>query len=198
MGIRRFVMTLLIAALGLLTISAWADDLAKKNVVRERDGTTVEVHGISDGPDGFPTLKKDLPKKLPPVYPTGTPSTSPSTTPSVEDGSLDEEFITEGAQYSLLYDEPGLMACYSSVSECLDKMSSYCNSTYPLPPGSTAVALRRVTRYEEGRMCQFTCIDKYGEGHNVECTPPPVKRVPRPGDVTLTPTTEPLSPLEAR
>lgn len=190
MRLRRIVLALLVGILALLAINTFAAEETTKNVVRDKDpAETVDPDGIQDGPDTFPTLK---PNPRPPKQrPWRIPSTTPSPIVSEESGELDgEEVVVERPQPEVICDPVSPFACYESLDKCTKKQATDCSTRYPRPPGSAAATLARVIKYEEGRMCAYTCEDRNGELHYVECTPPPVgKPKPKPGDVALPPDT---------
>lgn len=188
MRFRRLVLALLAGIMALLALNTILAE-ETTNVVREKDpleGMVVAPDGVQDGPDGFPTLKKDV--KPPRPLPWSTRSTTRSGTTSEEPGEL-EEIILEIPKADVVCDEASPFACYSSLTECAKKQASDCSTRYPLPPGAVATTLARVTKYDEGRLCGYTCVDRHGELHYVECTPPPPKPQPNPGDVAFPPST---------
>lgn len=84
-------------------------------------------------------------------------------------------------------EEVVVAGCQDSLNECTSTQASECANRHPLPPGSRAAQFNRVTKYEEGRACEFICYDKNGEPHSYGCVKQPAKPKPKPEDQTLTP-----------
>ncbi|HEX5044272.1 MAG TPA: hypothetical protein VFV75_15305 [Candidatus Polarisedimenticolaceae bacterium] len=74
--------------------------------------------------------------------------------------------------------------CQDSLDDC-KKTLSECETRYPLPPGSTAAQINRVTRYEEGRACEVICFDGDGNPRVLSCVKPGQKSRPKLPDVPL-------------
>ena len=94
-----------------------------------------------------------------------------------------DEAITVVQRPEICFDY-SVNACYTSVTECQQFQSTTCSTRYPNVP-SNITQFNRVVEYEEGRMCKIVCYDRNGNPTVIECTPPPPKRQPKPGDVTL-------------
>jgi hypothetical protein len=76
--------------------------------------------------------------------------------------------------------------CRDSVRECTQKQVDECATRHPLPQGSAAKEFNRVTRFEEGKACEFLCYDAHGSPHDYSCEKESEPQS-KPGDQTLRP-----------